>query len=82
MMGTLDVQELLTAMTTLVVEDQHIQVMDMALRATLAQWWATKKESFVAWAEVQLTMQHIFVPLPSFTCHDVSDEKCKRSVDI
>nr|KUM48535.1 hypothetical protein ABT39_MTgene4550 [Picea glauca]QHR87864.1 hypothetical protein Q903MT_gene1876 [Picea sitchensis]QHR92740.1 hypothetical protein Q903MT_gene6788 [Picea sitchensis] len=67
-------------MTTLVVEDQHILVMDMALRATLAR--ATHKESFVAWAEVQLTMQHIFVPLPSLTCNDVPYEKCKQSVDI
>jgi hypothetical protein len=66
--GTSDVNSFLTTMEHKAVEEYRIPVMDISLRATPAQWWATHKETLPSWDLVKIAMQHRFLP-PSDLLH-------------
>lgn len=46
----------------------YMYALDVVLKATPTQWWATHKEDIPTWDEVQPTMIHNFIPPLEFKC--------------
>jgi hypothetical protein len=70
--GLSNLEDFINNMKSTILENWRIPTLDMALRATLARWWATHKEDISTRDKVQVAMKHSFVPPTKFDSQYIS----------
>jgi len=61
--GTSDMHIFLIDIDNKVVIEQRISTLELALKSSPARWWDTHKGNLSSWDEVNLSIQHHFIPI-------------------